>query len=113
MTLRNGYLAFNNACPHVRLPFYDQMPPKQEHVAKLPPRQSLVTDDLGIACRWRGSCYDLETGEIRAWCPLLNRDGTAPDYEFLGDISKNLAPLEVFQCRVAEGQLWISLDLSR
>jgi hypothetical protein len=44
----NGYLAFNNACPHVRLPFYDRMPPKEEHAAKLPPRQSVVTDDLGI-----------------------------------------------------------------
>ena len=108
----NGYLAFNNACPHVRLPFYDRMPPKEEHVAKLPPRQSVVTEDLGIVCRWHGSCYDLQTGEIRAWCPLLNQDGTAPDYEFLGDISKNLAPLEVFQCRVADGQLWISLDRS-
>jgi nitrite reductase/ring-hydroxylating ferredoxin subunit len=56
----NGYLAFNNACPHVRLPFYDRMPPKEEHAAKLPPRQSVVTDDLGIVCRWHGSCYDLQ-----------------------------------------------------
>jgi nitrite reductase/ring-hydroxylating ferredoxin subunit len=51
----NGYLAFNNACPHVRLPFYDRRPPSEEHVAKLPPRQSVVTDDLGIVCRWHGS----------------------------------------------------------
>src|SRR5690606_16162062 len=58
----NGYLAFNNACPHVRLPFYDRMPPKKEHAAKLPPRQSLVTDDLVIVCCWHGSCYDLQTG---------------------------------------------------
>jgi hypothetical protein len=27
----------------------------------------------------------------------------------LGDISNNLAPLEVFPCRIADGQLWISL----
>jgi nitrite reductase/ring-hydroxylating ferredoxin subunit len=50
----NGYLAFNNACPHVRLPFYDRRPLSEEHVAKLPPRQSVVTDDLGIVCRWHG-----------------------------------------------------------
>ena len=106
----NGYVAFNNACPHVRLPFYDRKPPKEEHLANLPPRQSVVSDDLGIVCRWHGSCYDLQTGEIRAWCPLLNADGTSPGWEFLGDISKNLAPLEVFQCRIADGQLWISLD---
>jgi hypothetical protein len=45
--------------------------------------------------------------------PLLNQDGTTVGYEFLGDISKNLAPFEVFQCRVADGQLWISLDRSQ
>jgi class 3 adenylate cyclase/nitrite reductase/ring-hydroxylating ferredoxin subunit len=106
----NGYLAFNNACPHVRLPFYDRERPKEEHLDKLPPRQSVVSEDLGIVCRWHGSCYDLQTGEIRAWCPLLNQDGTSPGWEFLGDISKNLAPLEVFQSRIADGQLWISLD---
>jgi class 3 adenylate cyclase/nitrite reductase/ring-hydroxylating ferredoxin subunit len=107
---KNGYVAFNNACPHVRLPFYDPKPPADEHLAKLPPRQSIVTEDLGIVCRWHGSCYDLQTGEIHAWCQLLNEDGTAPGYEFLGDISKNLAPLEVFACRIADGQLWISLE---
>ena len=106
----NGYIAFNNACPHVRLPFYDPKPPRVEHLAKLPPRQSEVTEDLRIVCRWHGSCYDLQTGEIRTWCPLLNEDGSARDYEFLGDISKNLAPLEVFPCRIADGQLWISLE---
>jgi hypothetical protein len=30
-------------------------------------------------------------------------------WKFLGDISNNLAPLEVFPCRIADGQLWISL----
>jgi nitrite reductase/ring-hydroxylating ferredoxin subunit len=106
----NGYLAFNNACPHVRLPFFDPRPPAAEHRAMLPPRQSVVTEDLGVVCRWHGSCYDLQTGEIRVWCPLLNEEGAALGYEFLGDISKNLAPLEVFPCRIADGQLWISLE---
>ncbi|HEX5077729.1 MAG TPA: adenylate/guanylate cyclase domain-containing protein [Geminicoccaceae bacterium] len=107
---QNGYVAFNNACPHVRLPFFDPRPPPAEHRALQPPRQSMVTEDLGIVCRWHGSCYDLQTGEIRDWCPLLNADGTALGFEFLGDISKNLAPLEVFPCRIADGQLWVSLE---
>jgi nitrite reductase/ring-hydroxylating ferredoxin subunit len=105
-----GYIAFNNACPHVRLPFYDPKPPPAEHLAKLPPRQSVVTQDLGIVCRWHGTCYDLQTGGIRSWCAWLNEDGTSPGWEYLGDISKNLAPLEVFSCRIADGQLWVSLD---
>ncbi len=108
----DGYVAFNNACPHVRLPFYELEPPPEEQRHLLPPRQSVVTEDLGMVCRWHGSCFDLQTGEIRAWCPLLNPDGTSPGWEFLGDISKNVAPLEVFPCRIADGQLWISLEES-
>ena len=76
----------------------------------MPQADSAVTEDLGIVCRWHNSCYDLQTGEIRDWCPLLNEDGAAPGMEHAGDISKNQPPLDVFQCRVADGQLWISLD---
>ena len=105
----NGYVAFNNACPHLRLPIYDRTQPSEEQAAILP-AASVITDDLGVVCRWHNSCYDLQTGEIRDWCPLLNEDGTAPGHEYAGDVSKNRAPLEVFQCRVADGQLWISLN---
>ena len=38
----NGYVAFNNACPHLRLPFYDRTKPSKEHAAKLPPASSAV-----------------------------------------------------------------------
>ncbi len=105
----DGYIAFNNACPHLRLPIFDRNPPGKEHAEQLPPA-SVVTDDLGVVCRWHGSCYDLQTGEIREWCPLLEEDGTTAKMPYLGDISKNRTPLDVYQCRVADGQLWISLD---
>ncbi len=104
-----GYVAFNNACPHLRLPMYDRLQPSQEHAAILPPA-SVVTDDLGIVCRWHQSCYDLHTGEIRVWCPTLNEDGTPPGFEFAGDVSKNRSPLEVFPCRLADGYVWISVE---
>lgn len=105
----NGYVAFNNACPHMRLPLFDRTGLSKEG-GKMPQADSTVTEDLGIVCRWHNSCYDLQTGEIRDWCPLLNEDGAAPGMEHAGDISKNQSPLDVFQCRVSDGQLWISLD---
>lgn len=104
----NGFVAFNNACPHLHLPIFDRSPPRAEHAGHLPPA-STVTDDLGIVCRWHQSCYDLQTGEIRTWCATLNAEGLSPGWEFIGDISKNRASLEIFQCRVADGQLWVAL----
>jgi nitrite reductase/ring-hydroxylating ferredoxin subunit len=106
----NGFFAFNNACPHSRLSFYALEPPPEHQRHLVPPRQSVVTEDQGVVCRWHGTCFDLQTGEIRTWCPLLKADGTSPGWEFLGDISKNVAPLEVYPCRIADGQVWISLD---
>jgi class 3 adenylate cyclase/nitrite reductase/ring-hydroxylating ferredoxin subunit len=104
----NGFVAFNNACPHLKLPIFDRAPPSAEYAGHLPPA-STVTDDLGIVCRWHQSCYDLQTGEIRSWCAKLNEDGSSPGWEFLGDISKNRAPLEIYPCRVADGQLWVAV----
>jgi len=104
----NGFIAFNNACPHLHLPIFDRTPPRAEHSGQMPPA-STVTDDLGIVCRWHQSCYDLQTGEIRSWCPTLSADGLSPGWEFIGDISKNRAPLEIFQCRVADGQVWVAV----
>ena len=104
----NGFVAFNNACPHLHLPIFDRAPPMAEHAAMIPPG-SAVTDDLGVVCRWHQSCYDLQTGEIRSWCPKLDEHGLSPGWEFLGDLSKNHAPLETFPCRVADGQLWVAV----
>jgi len=106
----NGYVAFNNACPHMRLPFYDRTKPGPEFNDIVPPGSSEVTDGFGVVCRWHGSCYDLQTGEIREWCPFLGEDGSTEKMPFLGDISKNRASLEVFQCRVSDGQLWVCVD---
>jgi class 3 adenylate cyclase/nitrite reductase/ring-hydroxylating ferredoxin subunit len=104
-----GFVAFNNACPHLRLPIFDRKPHADKFAEHLPPA-SVVTEDLGVVCRWHGSCYDLQTGEIREWCPYLAEDGSPTSMPFLGDVSKNRMPLDVFPCRVADGQIWVSLE---
>jgi class 3 adenylate cyclase/nitrite reductase/ring-hydroxylating ferredoxin subunit len=86
--------ALNNACPHLRLPLKDS---------------EVIEPDV-IVCRWHESHFDLKTGEIRAWCPALNPEGTPNGYEFLGNVSKNRAPLRPFPTRIAEGFIWVSLD---
>lgn len=105
----DAYHAFNNACPHLKLPFYERRKP-EEHGALPVPANSTVTDDLGLVCRWHESCFDLQTGDIRYWCTALKDDGTAVGYEFAGDVSKNRDRLALFTCRVHEGDLWISMD---
>lgn len=86
--------AMNNACPHIKLPLSD----------------SEITPDDGIICPWHGSCFDLQTGEIRAWCEALNADGTAKNMEYLGNISKNRAPLKLFPARIHDKAVWVALD---
>jgi len=102
------YHAFNNACPHLRLPLFEHR--LAEGVESPRPARSLMTDDLGVICRWHESCFDLQTGEIRSWCELLNNDGTPPGLEYLGDVSKNRNRLTIYGCRLHDGDLWISLD---
>jgi len=104
-----GVVAFNNACPHLHLPIFDRKAHAEKFADHLPPA-SRVTADLGVVCRWHGSCYDLQTGEIRDWCPYLAEDGSPTHMPFLGDVSKNRAPLDVYPCRVADGQIWVSLE---
>ncbi len=105
----DAYHAFNNACPHLHLPFYERR--AREEGEELPvPAESTVTDDLGVICRWHQSCFDLLTGEIRDWCEKLNEDGTAPGMEYIGDVSKNHAKLTVYPCRIHDGHLWIALE---
>jgi len=110
VVVRQGdtYHAFNNACPHLKLPFYER---RDIEESELPlPRDSTVTDDLGLVCRWHHTCFDLQTGEIRSWCTKLNEDGTAPGFEFLGDVSKNPDTLTLYPCRVHDGGVWVSFD---
>jgi class 3 adenylate cyclase/nitrite reductase/ring-hydroxylating ferredoxin subunit len=98
LVIRSGetIFALNNACPHLRFPLTD----------------SDVTDDGLLVCKWHQSCFDLLTGEIRAWCPGLDPDGTlkAPVLKPLGNVSKNRAPLAVFPVRVSDGKIWAALE---
>jgi class 3 adenylate cyclase/nitrite reductase/ring-hydroxylating ferredoxin subunit len=105
----NGYYAFNNACPHLHLPFFERRVLAKGNELPLP-ADSTITDDLGIVCRWHQSCFDLQTGDIRDWAAKLNENGTAPGQEHLGDVSKNRAKLTVYPCRVHDGHLWIALE---
>jgi class 3 adenylate cyclase/nitrite reductase/ring-hydroxylating ferredoxin subunit len=103
------YHAFDNACPHLKLPFYERRVFAEGEGPQVP-ADSTITDDLGVVCRWHESCFDLQTGEIRTWCTTLNEDGTPPGFEFLGDVSKKRDTLTVYACRVHDGDLWISVE---
>ena len=116
VVLRNGerYFAFNNSCPHMHLPFFEKRDPAETGVIKTTtgreiPRDSPLTDDLGVVCRWHDSCFDLQTGEARTWAPRLQTDGTSKGWEFLGDVSKNRAPIKPLPCLVKDGFLWVAL----
>ena len=115
VVLRKGesYFAFDNTCPHLHLPFFEKRNP-DDGVIRSPtgreiPRDSGLTDDLGLVCRWHDTCFDLQTGEARNWAPRLQADGTSPGWEFLGDVSKNRAPIKPLPCQVKDGVLWVAL----
>jgi nitrite reductase/ring-hydroxylating ferredoxin subunit len=86
--------AFNNACPHLNLPF----------------NESVLTGDGGIQCRWHESCFDLATGAIRTWCDALQADGSPVGHEELGNVSKNRRPMVVYPARIGDGGIWVSFD---
>ncbi|MBI2747764.1 MAG: 2Fe-2S iron-sulfur cluster binding domain-containing protein [Burkholderiales bacterium] len=116
VVVRKGekFFAFNNACPHMHLPFFEKRDPEKNGVIRSPtgreiPRDSRLTDDCGLVCRWHESCFDLQTAEVRNWCPRLQADGTSPGWEFLGDVSKTRNPLKPLPCQVHEGFLWVAL----
>jgi len=111
--LRRGekYFAFNNSCPHLHAPFFEKrdMDVIISPTGREIPRDSRLTDDLGLVCRWHETCFDLQTGEARNWAPRLQADGTSKGWEFLGDISKNRAPIKPLPCLVKDGVLWVAL----
>ena len=75
-----------------------------------PFNDSPLTGDGGITCRWHESCFDLDTGAIRAWGATLQADGTSEGMEGLGNVSKNRKPMVVFPARIADGGVWVALD---
>lgn len=103
------FVAFNNACPHLRLPLFE-CPERTEGFESPMPVARSVTDDLGVVCRWHESCFDLQTGAVRTWCEKLNDNGTSPGMEYLGDLSKNRTSLQIFACRVQDEYVWVSLS---
>jgi class 3 adenylate cyclase/nitrite reductase/ring-hydroxylating ferredoxin subunit len=117
VVLRKGekYFACNNSCPHMHLPLFEKRDAAETGVIKSPagreiPRDSRVTDDLGLVCRWHETCFDLQTGEARNWAPRLQADGTSKGWEHVGDVSKNRAPIKPLPCLIKDGFLWVALD---
>jgi len=98
--------AFNNACPHLKLPLFDQTPSTAG-----PTRSASHVDDKGIInCRWHESRFDLASGAIVGWCEALNDDGISSTMPMLGDISKNRAPLNLIPLREEADHIWLALD---
>ena len=118
VVVRKGaaFFAFDNACPHMHLPFFEKRDPKTTGEIRHPisgqvvSRESSLTDDFGLVCRFHKSCFDLVTGAVREWAPTLQDDGTSKGWEFLGDVSRNCNPLKPLPCQVHEGFLWVALD---
>lgn len=112
----DGYFAFNNACPHLKLPLYERRKMAEGDLGCFPgtttprPIYSTITEERGLMCRWHHSCFDLQTGEVREWATRLAQDGTSPGWEFLGDLSKNRSKLPVYPCRVHDGDVWIAVQ---
>jgi len=98
LLIRSGenIFAFNNACPHLHFPL----------------RDSDVTEEGVLVCKWHQSCFDLFTGDIKAWCSGLDPDGTTKNAQLkpLGNLSKNRTPLTVFPARVDAGKIWVALE---
>lgn len=107
---RDGrFYAFNNACPHVKLPLFNRTS-NIDDPSKLRPDESEEREGE-VVCRWHRSRFDLVTGEVISWCEALHEDGTSPGMEMLGDISKNRSPLHIYGTRVEDEQLWVSFDM--
>jgi class 3 adenylate cyclase/nitrite reductase/ring-hydroxylating ferredoxin subunit len=98
--------AFNNACPHLKLPFFEPSGSAPEGV----PSGSRIDESGVITCRWHESCFDLDSGEIVSWCDALDESGRSHGFEFLGDVSKNRSPLSLIPYREEDGHLWLALD---
>jgi nitrite reductase/ring-hydroxylating ferredoxin subunit len=102
--------AFNNACPHLHLPFFEQKADGGVVDGDDRASASQIDEDGTIKCRWHESCFDMNSGQILSWCENLNEDGTSQGMEHVGDISKNRMPLDVIPVREEDGHVWLALD---
>ena len=114
--LRDGdaFFTFNNACPHLHIPLFEPRADMKEgslgcYPGTDTPRPLYIPliESRGLMCRWRNSCFDLQTGEIRDWAPRLE-NGMSPGREFIGEMSKNPSRLKVYPCYVHDGGLWVA-----
>lgn len=79
--------AIDKICPHLKLSL----------------KKSKVTADGSIVCRWHRSEFDLETGNVKNWCPFPPVVGNV-----LGKISSEKS-LPVFPTKVEDGQILVDL----
>lgn len=80
--------ATDSVCPHLKLSL----------------KKSKVTPDGSLVCRWHRSEFDLETGNVKTWCPFPPVVGNV-----LGKISSEKT-LEVFPTKVEDGQILVDLS---
>lgn len=80
--------AIDKVCPHLKLSF----------------KNSKVTPDGSIICRWHHSEFDLATGNVKNWCPFPPVVGNV-----LGKISSEKT-LGVFPTKVEDGQILVDIS---
>ena len=79
--------AVDSICPHMKLPL----------------KKSKITADGTIVCPWHRSEFNLETGNVKNWCPFPPVVGNV-----LGKISTEKT-LGVFPTRIEDGQILVDL----
>ena len=79
--------AVSNICSHLKLPL----------------KKAKINADGGLVCPWHRSEFDLQTGNVKTWCPFPPVVGNV-----LGKISaeKNL---DTFSTKVEAGQILVDL----
>ena len=79
--------AIDKVCPHLKLPL----------------KKAKINEDGSIVCPWHRSVFELETGNVKEWCPWPPAVG-----KLLGKVSSE-KNLPVFPTRIEDGQIWVEL----